>query len=73
MMTRAQHLKWAKDRALEYADRGELANAMSLITSDLNKHPETAGHSGIELMGTLAFAGHMDSAREVRDFIEGLN
>ena len=28
-MTRAEHLRWAKDRALEYADRGDVANAMA--------------------------------------------
>jgi hypothetical protein len=25
--TRAEHLQWAKDRALEYADRGDVTNA----------------------------------------------
>jgi hypothetical protein len=72
-MTRAEHLQWAKDRALEYADRGDLADAMASMTSDLNKHPETKGHAGIELMGMLALAGHLRTRKDVREYIEGFN
>ena len=42
-MDRAEHLQWAKDRALEYADMGDVANAMASLGSDLNKHPDTKG------------------------------
>jgi len=28
-MTREDHLQWCKKRALEYVDKGELANAFS--------------------------------------------
>ena len=72
-MTRDEHLQWAKDRALEYADKGDVANALSSITSDLNKHPETKGHSGLELMGMLAVSGHLNSPAELRRYIEGFN
>jgi hypothetical protein len=72
-MNRAEHLQWAKGRALEYADRGDVANALSSITSDLNKHPETKGHSGLELMGMLAVAGHLSSPAELRRYVEGFN
>ena len=72
-MTRAEHLAWAKERALEYADRGEVAYALSSLTSDQGKHPETAGHSGLELMRMLAMAGHLKTPRKLRDFIEGFN
>ena len=71
MVTRAGHLAWAKQRALEYADRGDMANAISSLMSDLGKHPETAGHSGIELMGMLVMGGLLDSPAELRKFIEG--
>jgi hypothetical protein len=40
-MTRAEHLAWAKERALEYVDRGELVLAQASLISDLGKHPET--------------------------------
>jgi hypothetical protein len=73
MMTRAEHLQWAKDRALQYADQGDLSGAMASITSDLNKHPDTAGHAGSELMMMLALGGHMNTPAQIRDFIEGFN
>ena len=72
-MNRAEHLAWAKERALEYAERGDVANAMASLGSDLNKHPETKGHSGMELMMMLAMSGHLDSPAELRKFIEGFN
>ena len=73
MVTRAEHLRWAKDRALEYADRGDAANAIASLGSDLNKHPETRGHAAMELMMMLAMGGHLGSPAELRKFIEGFN
>jgi hypothetical protein len=49
-MTREEHLRWAKGRAIEYADRGENALAVSSMASGLNKHPGTAGHAAVPLM-----------------------
>lgn len=72
-MTRDEHLQWAKDRALEYADRGDLANAMASLGSDLNKHPGTKNHAAMELMMMLAMNGHLDAPGELRKFIEGFN
>jgi hypothetical protein len=72
-MNRAEHLKWAKDRALEYADRGDLAQAMASLGSDLNKHPDTENHPGMELMMMLAMTGNLDAPGELRKFIEGFN
>ena len=72
-MTRAEHLQWAKDRALEYADKGDVANAVSSMTSDLRKHPETADHSGLMLMSMLAVSGQFRRPGELRKFIEGFN
>ena len=71
--TRAEHLAFCKERALEYADRGDLTNAMASMGSDLNKHPETAGHSAMPLMMMLAANGHLDQPSELRKFIEGFN
>ena len=73
MVTRAGHLAWAKERALEYAERGDVAQAMASLGSDLNKHPETRGHSGMELMMMLAIGGHLNSPGELQKFIEGFN
>lgn len=69
--TRAEHLAWAKERALEYADQGDVANAVASLGSDLNKHPETKNHSAMTLMMMLAINGHLDASGELRKFIEG--
>lgn len=70
-MTRAEHLKWCKKRALEYLDRGDIKNAVTSMMSDLTKHPETK--YGAE--GTLAALGlsalMSNDASYVRRYIEG--
>lgn len=73
-MSRAEHLTWAKQRALDELGPGGggPATAMASITSDLSKHPETAGHSGLELMMVLALGGHMRTSQQVREFVDGI-
>lgn len=39
-MTRDERIAWAKQRALEYVDRGELDKAVAWLAIDLSKHPE---------------------------------
>lgn len=56
-MTRAEHLYWCKKRALEYVEMGDTQQAFTSMASDLNKHPDTLGHGGMEF----------------RKFIEGFN
>jgi len=75
-MTRQEHLKWAKERALEYVDVGDLANAVASMTSDIQKHDETA-YTG-EAAATLALLVHVatldvmnGNARAVRQWVEG--
>jgi len=72
-MTRAEHLQWAKDRALVYADRGDVVNAVASMVSDLRKHPETENHAGMQLMAMMAATGKFDLPGELRKFIEGFN
>lgn len=36
-MTRAEHLQWAKDRALQYVDAGQLDLALASFGSDMSK------------------------------------
>lgn len=69
-MDRAEHLQWCKDRALEYVDRGETQNAIASMSSDLGKHPETAGHVGIELGVILMLTNNLG---DVRKFINDFN
>lgn len=71
--TREEHLAWCKKRALEYVDAGDMRNAYASMASDLGKHPDTANHSAIGLGMALLASGHLNSATEMRKFIEGFN
>lgn len=70
-MDRAAHLQWCKDRALEYADCGDMVNAVASMASDMRKHPETKIHAGLQLMVIMAAGGLLDRPGELRRFIEG--
>lgn len=69
--TRAEHLDWCKMRALQYVDEGDLNQAFTSLVSDLNKHSETAGHAAGELGMMMLLAGQLQSAADMRNFIEG--
>lgn len=74
-MTREEHLAWAKERALEYVDAGDLSQAFASLTSDLGKHDELAGALKIQhdLGWPQYFAGHFNTAARMRAWIEGFN
>jgi hypothetical protein len=72
-MTRAEHLDWAKRRALEYCDMGDVEQAYSSMASDLRKHPETENHSALALGFSLLLNGHLSTPVKMRKFIEGFN
>ena len=72
-MTREEHLTWAKQRAIELCDVGDVSQAIASMASDLLKHEETKGHAGIELMMLMTFGGHLKTAAETRKFIEGFS
>lgn len=71
--TRAEHLAWCKKRAHEYCNRGEAANALTSMFSDLDKHPETAGHAGSQIGLMLMMTGGLQNPEEARRFIDGFN
>lgn len=73
LVTRAEHLAWCKERALEYCDQGDWMNAWASMVSDLGKHPETKTHAAIELGGMLLLGGHNTNVQDMREFIEGCN
>ena len=73
METRQEHLAWCKKRALEYCDQGDVNNAWASMASDLDKHPETAGHSAIQIGMMLLMNGNLSTPDEMRKFIEGFN
>lgn len=70
-MTRAEHLEWAKERAREYLDKGDYAEAYASFVSDQGKHPELQYDQFLLSMGMR----HVMSGdgRQVRQFIEGFN
>ena len=72
-MTRQEHIKWCKDRALQYVEAGDLDNAYASMASDLGKHPETANHIGIQLGLMLLMNEKLNTKEEMRTFIGGFN
>jgi hypothetical protein len=70
---RQEHLEWCKERALEYVAAGDVQQAFSLMASDLNKHPETAGHTGALLGAQLMLNGYLETPAEMRKWIKGFN
>ena len=68
-MTRDEHLQWAKDRALEYVDHGDITNAIASMISDLGKHDDLrAVQSFAAITGILQVNGN-----DARRWIEGFN
>lgn len=74
LRARDEYLAWAKERALAELEPGGggVSYAVASVQSDLTKHPDTRDHSAILLMSMLAFAGQLCTAREVREFLDGI-
>ncbi len=70
--TREEHLAWCKARALEYLP-AEPQQALTSMWSDLETHPETAGHGANELGMMMLMSGLLKSPSQVRNFINGYN
>jgi hypothetical protein len=67
-MSRAEHLAWAKARALEYVGRGDLVDAVALMVSDMNNHPELNVDSMLAYIG--ASRAQDNDVAGVRHWIE---
>ena len=73
-MTRDEHLEFAKKRALEYLDRGDVRNGFTSMLSDLGKHDELKDHVGCKMgVGFMLVPGWIDNPTEVRRWIVGFN
>ena len=73
-MTRAEHLQWCKDRAMEYVEVGDFNQAVTSMLSDLSKHDETRPSS----QGVLAQLGIFElmngpTKEKITRFISGFN
>jgi hypothetical protein len=67
---REDYLEWAKARAREYLDEGDLTNAVASLGSDLNKRPGDFPSSGPLML--LVFKAILDGdTAGVRRWIEG--
>lgn len=72
-ISRAEHLAWCKQRAIEYCAAGDTSQAFASMTSDMRKHPETENHIALGLGFRLMLGGHLSIVRQMREFIEGFN
>lgn len=66
--TREEHLEWAKGRALEYLQDGEVVEAIKSLSSDFLKHSGTK-NLVIEV-GRKSLEGSSEMA--IREYIEAL-
>lgn len=66
-VTRDEHLKWCKDRAMEYVRRGELLEGVTSMMSDMDKNPETKLGPATSALGIQAA---LSATRGDRDFVE---
>ncbi len=72
-MNRSEHLQWCKNRAMEYANNGDIDQAFASMCSDLRKHEETKNHQAMELGLLLRMTGGLNTHTEMLDFIQGFN
>lgn len=73
-VTRADHLQWCKDRAIQYINAGELSQAFASMSSDITKHPETEHHISTNELGMMQLMGGLLSTPDkMREWILGYN
>jgi hypothetical protein len=76
-MTRAEHVQWCKDRAMQYVNEGDLQNAVLSMMSDLEKHEETGLNNrggALAMLGLLAMQQAQSGDRDaVVRYITGFN
>jgi hypothetical protein len=68
IMSKADHLAWAKRRAFEHVDDGDMRQAMISFHSDLSKHVDTRGEASHSFVALLLLQN--GTAEELRDWIE---
>lgn len=71
-MSATQHIKFCKERALEYLDQGNVAMAFTSFSSDMANDDETREIFSL-LMPVGMQAAMTNDEKEMRRFIEGFN
>lgn len=69
MTSRAEHLAWCKQRAMEYVNAGDFNQGVTSMLSDLGKHPDTKGSVNVGAMLMLTVRDRESAKR----FVEGFN
>lgn len=69
-MTREEHMKWCKERALAYLP-ADPQQAITSMLSDISKHPETKSNMLAGLTLQLMMIGSLSSPEDARRHIEG--
>lgn len=72
-ISRAEHLKWCKDRALEYVEQGDLGQAFASFQSDMRKHKETRDHIALNLGTMLLMSNNLETEKQMKEWIIGFN
>jgi hypothetical protein len=67
--SRDEHVAWCKQRAREYLDRGDVANGVTSMWSDMNKHPECQVQPALALIAMKTIIDN--DIAEARRFVEG--
>ena len=74
MESRAEHLQWCKDRAIEILDNGgNVQDAYTSFISDMGKHLETMNHPAIEMGFMMLVSGFNQTSNEMKKFINDFN
>lgn len=78
MMNRDEYLAWAKQRAIEYVEIGELPNAVASMVSDLSQAPKNFEFGSDYTIHTLGAVGiailvqeSANKSAEIRKWVEG--
>lgn len=70
-MTRKEHLQWCKDRANRYLNMGDVANGITSMLSDMDKHEETKMPDALSMLGMMiTMKGDLSEAKK---FVDGFN
>ena len=74
-MTRDEHLKWCKERAIQeydyYTGADKQRNGLTSMMSDISKHPETS--SDVSRMLIMMHMSKPMTRQQFVDFINGFN
>lgn len=70
-MTRSEHVEWCKQRAREYLDKGDIANGVTSMLSDMQKHPDCGVNPMLAMLGMMTITQH--DLPGAKRFVEGFN